>query len=51
VGHKEALLQSDQGWNGSPHDHYPAGRPQLTMIKLTIAPQSALPCHTRWVYF
>ena len=45
-GQREILLQTDQSWNGKPYTHYPAGQPQLTTIKLTIAPHTALPWHT-----
>lgn len=43
---REVLLQADHSWNGVPYTQYPKGRPQLTMLKLTIAPHSALPWHT-----
>lgn len=43
---KETLLQAEQAWNGAAYTRYPAGRPQLTMIKLTVAPHSALPWHS-----
>ncbi len=46
TGHREILLQTTQSWNGKPYTHYPAGQPQLTTIKLTIAPHTALPWHT-----
>jgi quercetin dioxygenase-like cupin family protein len=45
-GHREILLQTTQSWNGKPYTHYPTGQPQLTTIKLTIAPNTALPWHT-----
>jgi quercetin dioxygenase-like cupin family protein len=45
-GHRELLLQTTQSWNGKPYTHYPTGQPQLTTIKLTIAPHTALPWHT-----
>jgi quercetin dioxygenase-like cupin family protein len=45
-GQREILLQTSQSWNGVPYTHYPAGQPQLTTIKLTIAPHTALPWHT-----
>ena len=45
-GHRETLLQTTQSWNGKPYTHYPTGQPQLTTIKLTIAPHTALPWHT-----
>ena len=46
TGHREILLQTTQSWNGKPYEHYPTGQPQLTTIKLTIAPHTALPWHT-----
>jgi quercetin dioxygenase-like cupin family protein len=46
TGHREILLQTTQSWNGKPYTHYPTGQPQLTTIKLTIAPHTALPWHT-----
>ena len=45
-GSREILLQTAQSWNGKPYTHYPTGKPQLTTIKLTIAPHPALPWHT-----
>jgi quercetin dioxygenase-like cupin family protein len=30
----------------NPYTHYPTGQPQLTTIRLTIAPHTALPWHT-----
>jgi len=33
-------------WNGKPYTHYPTGQPQLTTIRMTIAPHTALPWHT-----
>jgi quercetin dioxygenase-like cupin family protein len=44
-GHREILLQTTQSWNGKPYTRYPTGQPQLTTIKLTIAPHTALPWH------
>jgi quercetin dioxygenase-like cupin family protein len=46
TGHREILLQTTQSWNGKPYTHYPAGQPQLTTIRVTIAPHTALPWHT-----
>jgi quercetin dioxygenase-like cupin family protein len=46
TGHRDILLQTTQSWNGNAYTHYPTGQPQLTTIKLTIAPHTALPWHT-----
>ncbi len=43
---REVLLQANEAWNGKPYTAYPSGQPQLTMLKLTIAPHTALPWHT-----
>src|ERR1700743_2202950 len=45
-GKREILLQSNHSWNGKPYTHYPAGQPELTTIRLTIAPHTVLPWHT-----
>jgi quercetin dioxygenase-like cupin family protein len=45
-GKREILLQTTESWNGKPYAHYPTDQPQLTTIKLTIAPHTALPWHT-----
>jgi len=42
----EVLVQSDQAWNGTPYPAYPATRPQLTVVRMTIPAYSALPWHT-----
>jgi quercetin dioxygenase-like cupin family protein len=43
---REDLLVTTQSWNGKPYTHYPTGQPQLTTIKVTIPPLTALPWHT-----
>lgn len=43
---REVLLQADHAWNGDAYTQYPKGRPELTMLKLTLAPHSVLPWHT-----
>ena len=45
-GHREILLETTKSWNGTPYTHYPFGQPQLTTIKLTLAPRTVLPWHT-----
>src|SRR5258708_25235151 len=45
-GQRDVLLQTTQSWNGKAYTHYPSGLPQLTTIKLTIGPNTALPWHT-----
>jgi len=43
---RETLLQTTQSWNGKPYLHYPSGQPQLTTLKVTIAPHTSLPWHS-----
>jgi quercetin dioxygenase-like cupin family protein len=43
---REILLQTTQSWNGKPYTHYPTGQPQLTTLKVTIAPHTSLPWHS-----
>lgn len=45
-GQAKILVQSSTSWNGKPYEHYPATAPQLTVLRLTIPPHSALPWHT-----
>jgi quercetin dioxygenase-like cupin family protein len=45
-GRREIVLETTKSWNGKPYTHYPTGQPQLTTIKLTLAPHTALPWHT-----
>ena len=42
----ETLLRASSSWNGIPYTHYAAGQPQLTMLKVTLRPNTALPWHT-----
>lgn len=44
--HRETLLVTTSSWDGKPYSHYPSGQPQLTTIKLTLAPHTVLPWHT-----
>ena len=45
-GHREILLEATKSWNGTPYTHYPTGQPELTTIKVTLAPHTVLPWHT-----
>ena len=44
--HADILAKSTASWNGKPYTAYPAGQPQLTVLKMTIPPHTALPWHT-----
>jgi quercetin dioxygenase-like cupin family protein len=43
---REVLLQTEKSWNGKPYTQYPTGQVQLTTLKVTLAPHTALPWHT-----
>ncbi|CAI9119483.1 cupin domain-containing protein [Brytella acorum] len=45
TAHAQTLLKDDHSWNGVAYEHYPTTQPQLTMLKLTIPPHTALPWH------
>lgn len=41
----EKLLETQQSWDGAYYKSYPRGVPQLTVLKITIAPGAALAWH------
>jgi quercetin dioxygenase-like cupin family protein len=43
--HADVLAKSDSSWNGKKYTAYPKGDPQLTVLKLTIPANTALPWH------
>src|SRR5947208_15474629 len=45
-GHREIVVATTSSWNGTADTHYPTGQPQLTTIRLTLAPHTVLPWHT-----
>lgn len=45
-GQREILVQSTKSWAGTQYTHYPTGQPELTTIKVTLAPHTVLPWHT-----
>jgi quercetin dioxygenase-like cupin family protein len=40
------LLKSTSAWNGTPYTAYPAGQPELTMLRLRIPADTTLKWHT-----
>jgi quercetin dioxygenase-like cupin family protein len=42
----ETLVQSTSSWDGTPYEAYPAGQPQITVLKMTIAPHTTLKWHS-----
>jgi quercetin dioxygenase-like cupin family protein len=43
--HADVLAKSDSSWNGKKYVAYPKGAPQLTVLKLSIPANTALPWH------
>src|SRR5215475_16037355 len=41
----EQVLQATQSWDGTPYTSYPTGQPQVTVLKITIPPNTALHWH------
>lgn len=42
----DCILQSGDAWNGQPYEEYPAGKPQISVMRMTLPPHSELPWHT-----
>ncbi|MNG86883.1 hypothetical protein D3C79_456720 [compost metagenome] len=42
---KETLLKTETSWEGTPYGQYPAGAPQITMLKVTVEPNKVLAWH------
>ena len=40
------LVQSECSWDGTAYDSYPAGRPELAVLKIDIPARTVLPWHT-----
>ena len=41
----ETLLKAGASWDGTPYERYPDAAPELTVLKITIPPRTALPWH------
>ena len=39
------LIQTTRSWNGGSLPAYPRGKPQITLLKITVAPHVRLPFH------
>lgn len=46
VVESETLLRSSASWDGLPYVAYPTGSPELTVLKISIPANTALPWHT-----
>lgn len=43
---RETLVQSTSSWDGALYKSYPAGRPEISVLKITIAPHTTMQWHT-----
>jgi quercetin dioxygenase-like cupin family protein len=43
---KEVLSSGSTSWDGTLYTAYPAGAPELSVLKITIAPHATLPWHS-----
>ena len=41
----QQILQTSQSWDGIDYQSYPSGQPQLTVLRITIPPNTALHWH------
>ena len=46
AAHAQVLVKATASWNGKPYAAYASGKPELTVLKLTIPAHTALPWHT-----
>ena len=42
----ETLLRTGSSWDGEPYKSYPSGQPQLSILKITLAPRTELEWHS-----
>ena len=42
----EKILDTETAWDGSSYGSYPDGQPEMSVLKITIPPNTALPWHT-----
>ena len=44
--HTQILLSASSSWDGAPYQSYPSGQPELSVVKITLAPRSRLEWHS-----
>jgi quercetin dioxygenase-like cupin family protein len=42
----ETLLRSGASWDGQPYESYPSGRPELTILRISLLPHTQLGWHS-----
>ena len=46
IVHAETLLRTSSSWDGEAYKSYPPGQPQLSILKITLAPHTQLAWHS-----
>ena len=44
--HIQILLSANSSWDGEPYQSYPSGQPELSVLKITLAPRTQLEWHS-----
>ena len=44
--HTQILLSASSSWDGEPYQSYPSGQPELSVLKITLAPRTRLEWHS-----
>jgi quercetin dioxygenase-like cupin family protein len=42
----KTLLRASSSWDGEPYKSYPSGQPELSVLKITVAPHTQLEWHS-----
>jgi quercetin dioxygenase-like cupin family protein len=42
----KTILKTSQSWDGSSYEAYPSGKPELSILKITVPPHTVLGWHT-----
>jgi quercetin dioxygenase-like cupin family protein len=42
----ETVIKTESSWDGTPYRSYPTGRPEITVLKISIPAHTVLPWHT-----
>ncbi|AUH49459.1 cupin [Chromobacterium sp. ATCC 53434] len=42
----QTLLKTERSWDGQRYKNYPAGQPELTLLRIVIPPHTSLPWHS-----
>lgn len=43
---QETLMKTNQSWDGESYQSYPVGKPELSILKITVPPHTVLGWHT-----